>query len=253
MNILSKVFKKSPNASPKPVIYNDDTFLVSYPKSGNTWVRFIIANLLKKDSDHINFHTAVNYVPEIGIHNEIAENLERPRILKSHQLYNSAFPKVVYLVRDPRDVYVSYYHYLKKRLPESTNFSQFLRDKITSPDSWKAHVDSWKDKSNVIATFKYEEMLANTFEEVSRLAHVLGIIVDKEKIEQAVKASSFSKMKQIEQENGRPFRNESDKATATSFVRKGKNGDWVNYFSSEDLEYLAQNTSDLANRFGYQL
>lgn len=252
MRILSRVFKRKTIIN-EPTVYSDDTFLVSYPKSGNTWARFIVANLLKKSDDQIDFHSAVDYVPEIGVHHEIAEALDRPRILKSHQVYNPSFQRVVYLIRDPRDVYVSYYHYLRKKLPSNLAFSQFLKEKVDTPSSWKAHVHSWQDKSNVVATFRYEDLLANTHEEVSRLASVLGIVADENKIREAIEASSFSSMKTIEQKNGRPFTNESDKATATDFVRKGQQGDWVNYFSQEDLAYLSQNTKDLASRFGYQL
>ena len=109
-------------------IFFDDIFLVSYPKSGNTWVRFLLANLLKEGDELIDFKSAIKYVPEIGIHNDELVNLKRPRIIKSHELYNAKYPKVVYIVRDPRDVYVSYFHYLKKKLPIGLTFSAFLRN-----------------------------------------------------------------------------------------------------------------------------
>ncbi|WKN33494.1 sulfotransferase domain-containing protein [Porifericola rhodea] len=253
MNILSKFLKKKTSSPDHPEIYDDDIFLVSYPKSGNTWVRFLIANLLKKEGEQINFHTAINYVPEINVHNEVLEKLPRPRIIKSHQTFNPAFKKVIYLIRDPKDVYVSFFHYQKKKNPKNTTFSEFLRKVNSSPNSWHKHVASWKDKSNVIALFRYEDLLSNTFTEVERLVKALGIKASEEQLAKAIQESSFTSMKKIEKESGRPFKNESDKANATTFVRSGKKGDWVNYFTEEDINYLSQSVKDLATHFHYKI
>ena len=95
--------------------------------------------------------------------------------------------------------------------------------------------------------------MLNTIEEVDRLSGVLGIEADRGKITHAIEASSFSSMSKIEQKTGRPFKNETDKITSTKFVRKGQKGDWINYFTQEDLALLSQHTSATAQRFGYHL
>ena len=101
-------------------IHNDDTFIVSYPKSGNTWFRFILSNLLRQSAEeNIDFHSACRYVPDIEVHHPELEALQRPRFIKSHcPRLIEAYPRVIYLVRDPRDVYVSYFYYLRKKLSE---------------------------------------------------------------------------------------------------------------------------------------
>jgi tetratricopeptide (TPR) repeat protein len=86
-------------------LYPDDIFITSYPKSGNTWLRFLLANLLKQQDEEIDFHTVHNYVPEVGKQEEIIKTLRRPRVMKSHAPYISEYPKVIYLIRDGRDVY----------------------------------------------------------------------------------------------------------------------------------------------------
>ena len=116
-------------------------FLVSYPRSGNTWVRFLIANLLKPAGVEIDFHNVQEYVPEINRNNDIIESILSPRVIKSHALYDPAFPKVIYLVRDGRDVYVSYYYYRLKQLEEGYTFSDFLRQKDHYPSLWNDHVE----------------------------------------------------------------------------------------------------------------
>ena len=46
-------------------VYPDDTFLVSYPKSGNTWVRFLLANLLFPDEE-VGFANINRLLPAPG-------------------------------------------------------------------------------------------------------------------------------------------------------------------------------------------
>ena len=67
-------------------VYPDDVFIVSYPRSGNTWIRFLVGNLLDPD-DPITFANVELRVPEIYFFSDqqlLA--LTRPRILKSHEV-----------------------------------------------------------------------------------------------------------------------------------------------------------------------
>lgn len=231
--------------------YKDDVFLVSYPKSGNTWMRFVLSNLLKKSSDEtIDFHSAIDYVPELSVHNEKVNQLERPRIIKSHETYNKLFPKVVYLIRDPRDVYVSYYHYLLKRLPPGTTFKEFLRMDDLHPSRWHIHVKSWQNQPGV-RVFKYETLLENPVEEVLKITEYIGLDKDSADVEAAVKASSFDKMKEIENKNGRPFKDEEAKKLATPFMRKGQKGDWKSYFSEDDIRFLWDEAGEVMKKYDY--
>jgi estrone sulfotransferase len=246
----------APVSSACPVIHGDDCFLVSYPKSGNTWMRFLLANLLRSteqnaDAEPIDFHTAVRYVPEYELHTAEVDAAPRPRILKSHTPYVSAFPRVLYLIRDPRDVYVSYYHYMRKRLPGTTSFAEFLRMDGLHPCHWDEHVAGWIDRPTVLV-IRYEDILADTHAQLGRCVDFWGgRSFSDEQIDHAVRASSFDQMKQIEQQKGRPFQNEAQKKQSTPFMRKGKSGDWVNYFDHADRAYLDQRCGDFMERFGY--
>ncbi|MGB5747934.1 MAG: sulfotransferase domain-containing protein [Desulfobacterales bacterium] len=253
--ILTKYYKRHSGDDKKKTlkIFPDDIFLVSYPKSGNTWVRFLIANLLKNDDELIDFHSAIKFVPEIGTHTDVIANLDRPRIIKSHELYNDKYPKVVYIVRDPRDVYVSYYHYLKKKLLEGMTFAQFLRKDDLYPSRWHEHVKSWIDKPN-LQLVKYEDLLVDTYGELSKiLSFIDRDDFDEKQIKKAIAASTFEQMKKIESEKGRPFKTKADAMRATQFLRKGIKGDWINYFNEDDLKLIEKEAKNFIVRLGYRI
>lgn len=234
-------------------IFLDDIFLVSYPKSGNTWVRFLIANLLKKNDELIDFQSVIKFVPEIGTHMDVLANLDRPRIIKSHELYNDEYPNVIYIVRDPRDVYVSYYHYLKKKLPVGMTFTEFLRKDDLYPSRWHEHVSSWIDKPNLLLV-KYEDLLLDTYGELSKiLSFIHRDDFDEKQIKKAIAASNFEQMKKIESEKGRPFKTKEEAMRATQFVRKGIIGDWINYFNKDDLKLVEREAKNVITRLGYRI
>ena len=71
-----------------------DVFLVSYPRSGNTWLRFLLANALRPEQ--ATFTTVGEVVPDI--YDETDRELLRrpsPRILKSHEPFDPRYPRVV--------------------------------------------------------------------------------------------------------------------------------------------------------------
>ena len=72
-------------------VYPDDTFIVSYPKSRNTWVRFLLANALYPNTD-VDFHTIHELIPEVGEEGKRRSELPLPRLLKSHAPYQAAYP-----------------------------------------------------------------------------------------------------------------------------------------------------------------
>jgi hypothetical protein len=230
--------------------YPDDTLLVSYPKSGNTWMRFILSNLLQSGAEEINFHNALNYIPDDNFSD--LEQVARPRIIKSHEPYQAQFPRVIYIVRDPRDAYVSYFEYLRKKLPEGMTFSAFLRQPSIYPCRWHEHVASWIDKPSVKVLVKYEDMLSDCFSQMQRVLAILPHVqVSDEQLRRAIDASSFSNMRKIEETKGRPFRTEKDRETATTFVRKGIKGDWRNHFSQEDERLILEEAGHSMRALNY--
>lgn len=251
-NFISRLLKKNNTPAISKYIHPSDTFIVSYPKSGSTWVRFVLSNLIVQNEIEITFKAADKYIPEWNVHHEFLEKLSHPRLIKSHSMYDSKFRKIIYLVRDPRDVYVSYFFYLKKRLPENYSIHKFIK-KGPVPNWWFEHVKSWINHPNLIVV-RYEDLLKNPISEFHKIINFIPEYNFNEGLlEMAIAKSSFDKMTQVEKKYGRNFLSSESKKVASQFMRKGIEGDWQNYLSNEDIKIIQYRESSIMQLLNYNL
>ena len=154
-------------------IFPDDVFLTSYPRSGNTWARFLIGNLVHPQEE-VNFLNVERLVPDMYKHSDrTLRNLPRPRILKSHECFDPRYRRVIYIVRDPRDVAVSNYHWeMKKRsMGDAYPIEKFVPRWMASEfsylarlGSWGDHVTSWlstREGHRGFLLLRYEDLIAD--------------------------------------------------------------------------------------------
>jgi hypothetical protein len=213
----------------------DDIFLVSYPKSGNTWVRFLIGNLLSP-SEPVTFASLERVVPEIYHHtNRELLSCPRPRVIKSHEPFDPRYPKVIYLVRDPRDVTVSAYHYFVKkgRFSEAYPIEQFLElfmnGQTDFADSWVENVASWvstRSGSEKFLMIRYEDGLANPTVWAAKLAAFLGIEPGPERLQRAIELSSARRMRESELREGEQWATIRGTRKDIPFIRTARAGGW---------------------------
>lgn len=250
--LKSKLTKTDPYLPEK--LYPNDLFLVSYPKSGNTWVRFLLANLIKHDAEEIvDFNTVQRIIPEVGRNNQEIEKLSSPRIIKSHAPHYTKYPKVIYVVRDGRDAYVSYYFYRLKRLAENTTFGEFLSRTDHYPCLWSQHVESWlfgKKHSSQLLIVHYEDLITNCFEQLQKIVNFAGLEASTNQMETAIEASSFNNMRRLEVERGRPYKQQE--GSAELFVRKGQVGNWQDFFGPEEKALFKAREGETLMRLGYE-
>src|SRR6266478_1029434 len=160
--------RDSPGRLLKPL--PDDTFLVSYPKSGNTWLRFLVANLVQPDPP-VTLVGADLLIPAVdGQSKKHFNQMATPRIIKSHYPFLESCKRVVYVVRDPRDVVMSQYHYQIKRgvlapgAPVDAFVDRFLEGGVCPYGSWWENVASWlaaRSRDPQFLLVRYEDMQAD--------------------------------------------------------------------------------------------
>ena len=242
-------------------VFPDDTFLVSFPKSGNTWARFLIANLVRPN-ETIDFSNVNGVIPGPEVtRNRDLMRIPRPRIIKSHQYFDPRYKQVIYIVRDPRDVVVSQYHFQRKRkivadgFPLSDFVSKFLAGETCFYGSWGEHVGSWLATRRGQPGFlllRYEDMVADTARELVRVASFLGRVCTNEEIAQAVRRSSADTMRQLEKSQSQLFTSTKDTRKDIPFVRSAKPGGWRSALSEESAARIEEAWGPLISWLGYE-
>ena len=212
-----------------------DRFVVSYPKSGNSWVRFLIANLVAPDRS-VDFSSVQQIVPGIDwLSANQLRRLNRPRLLKSHEYFDPRYRKVLYLVRDPRDVVVSYYHHhiRSKLIPEGYPMEQyvgrFLAGRLDPYGSWHEHVGSWlgaRENDPGFLLMRYEDLSASPQRGLRRIADFLELHPSDAELELACERSSFEAMRKLERFQAESAGTLSPVRVQRPFVRSGTVGGW---------------------------
>jgi hypothetical protein len=238
-------------------IYSDDVFLVSFPKSGNTWVRFLLGNILTGNQCH--WGNVDQIVPEVVRNREECERLARPRVMKSHLPYTAQMPRVIYVVRDGRDVAVSYYFHLlkKKKLQKNVSFDEYLdrfNRGLYNPQfgTWGSHVLSWLDHwSADYLLVAYEDLKRDPDGELAKITRYVGLDKTQAEISAAVVASDFKKMKALEQEQSNLYHDFAGTDASIPFMRTGRSGGWKEYFSGKAEREFELRQGEALRRLNY--
>jgi hypothetical protein len=244
------------------LILPDDIFLVSFPKSGNTWTRFLLGNLTHPEQP-ATFANIRRLIPDpSGTTKKDFDLMPRPRIIKSHECFDPRYPRVIYIVRDPRDVAVSQYHYHRKlrRIADDSPIedfvARFLAGETCPHGSWGQNVVTWlatrRDESRFLL-LRYEDMIADTADELGKIVKFLGIAAGPEQIAQAVERSSADRMRKLEQE-------QTDQCSLTKgsrkdllFVRAAGSGGWRSDLPAAMVGKIEAAWGPLMRHLGYEL
>lgn len=235
---------------------DDDIVLASFPRAGSTWVRYILFNILRIE-EGIGGEASINQMDEVmprfGRYDLTKSWPYKtlPRFVKTHHSYqNLLFPRfenAIYLVRDPRDIMVSYFEFTRSQHNEHTpaEFSMFIRHPKKGLEAFFRNYRSWKSKTSHL--LQYEKLKANPVKEIKSLLEKIEADVSNLVIQEAVKASSFKKMKEKQEQYGVKSPGLSDGKIVT--IRKGKIHQWTDYFSPQDKAYY----QELAQQYHFEL
>ena len=225
--------------------------VVSYPKSGRTWLRaaltFYFAERYGLENppllEYANLHYLDRRIPKIYFTHDDDPNVRPNELMRDKSRYRSKH--VLYLARDPRDVCVSMYFHRKKRdLDLDIPIFEFangagggLRTTIEFMNIW-AEALADIPASLVIS---YESLHAEPEETLTEVLRFVGEEPDPEAVRKAILRSQFDRLQSMEQKgefkSGRLTA--ADKEDKDSFkVRRGKVGGYRDYFDEQQQQVL---------------
>lgn len=257
------------------------TWLASYPKSGNTWVRMFLDCYISGRPVDINdvdnrtcrgdldllTYQAASVLPLPGIDREHHALLRgaallnsiagrEHSILKTHFENNAAWipPQLtrgaVYLVRDPRDVACSWASHCDISIDEAidhlTTRMCYLQDSGLAfhAGTWASNVESWCEWPTV----RYEDMRRLPQSSFATIVEACGLEYDEDRFYFALRESRFANLQRQEQANG--F---IEKRGGDAFFRQGKVGAWREVLTPEQVERIEAECGEVMQKCGYEL
>lgn len=280
-NIFKKIYRNLLNIFPGPVkhpfkklktpfnrlnrrlsAYFDDSelYLVSYPCSGRTWLRVLIGKSLcdqfdldqqKLMLDTPNLTEAAGILKTIYTHD--CSLVEDYYYYSSKEVFldkvRFSKKKIILLVREPKDVIVSYYSHIAKRDGKyDGSISAFIRDDKFGIEKLLRFYNIWFENRHLLKdllVIGYEEIRKDPSKNLKKILEFMGAEdIQPEIIENAVAFASFDNMKQLEKESF--FENYAcagilkprSSNPESSKVRQGKVGGYSDHLNNEDIEFI---------------
>jgi hypothetical protein len=237
------------------------TFICSYPRSGNTWLRHLMADcLLQKAGCECAAGLPIHpdkLIPDIHCHqlDEISCHTTKNIFCKSHfsplQISNFLGESVdqrinfIYLYRNPDDALISFF-YFKLRYPETSNVAEIGSDKFCKDElsNWIEHIDQtlqhMKNRKNV-CLIKYEDLHQYTSGIIHEIWKWLQIDIPNEACFHAVNHMQFTKLQNMEKQS-------NSNTSGHLFFRKGQIGDAANELKHTTIEQIYHRTADVLRR-----
>lgn len=201
--------------------------------------------------------------------NRVETGLDVPLFVKTHnahmipngiELLPQCLTKaVIHIVRDPRDVFVSYAKHMGLDNPKAMEYFfdkyRHLQDERRPKladfiSSWPMHVSSYANAdSHNVACFRYEDMKSRPVETFSAILHHAGINPDKERVEKALEMVSLANLQKQEQEKG--FK-ESSPFAKGKFFGEGKTGGWEEKLTQAQIYRIEKVCAPMMKRFDYK-
>ena len=244
-----------------------DVFFVSFPKSGRTWVRYMISKYLEAcfqneiaPENLFAFSKLKTEIPTMSFTHDGSSN--KPlnlnyNDLKSDKSFYFDSRRVVLLVRDPRDVVVSYFHHAtaRKKLFKGS-ISDFIRSEnwgirknITFLNNWSSYL-----KNSNLLLIRYEDFKIDPENNLKKIIDFLNIIYNPEFANEAIEVSHFDKMKhsiskgQINSDILVPTSGDPNSAK----VRKGEVAGYLKELNETDIKFVNDVINELSAVYGYK-
>ena len=236
-------------------------FLVSFPKTGRTWLYYMLKQMVKQSNHPLknnknfifNEHDNSEIIIENGTRNNPLD------VFKFTSRYRYRRGKVLFLVRDPRDVVVSHFHQITKRAKNPFVFhsiSDFVKDNILGFKRIIQYYNLWffqKDIPKDFLLIKYEDLLNQGVDTLSEINKFFNIDITKDKIEKIYSESTAGKMRKKEKENKLEGFTDFGKDRDKLKVRNAKSGGFINELSEDDILFCNKEMKLLNSYYNYKI
>ncbi|KAF0913333.1 hypothetical protein E2562_021982 [Oryza meyeriana var. granulata] len=245
-----------------------DVFIVTFPKSGTTWLKALLYSIFHRGAEELAIaaHSPHQLVPflenQVFINDRIPDlsSLPAPRLLMTH-IPSQSLPdsvaasgcKVVYLCRDPKDCFVSLWHFLNRFRPWDIDEAHrhFCDGVSLFGPYWEHVLGYWRwhvERPSQVLFLTYEELAADTLGQLRRLAEFVGRPFTVEEQEagadwKIVEACAMESLSGLEVNRSGTV-DMADKTYANNiFFRRGVVGDWRNHLTPE----MARRIDEITN------
>jgi hypothetical protein len=223
-------------------------------------MRFLVGNLVYPD-EPITFSNLEGKVPDIYQNARgFLSRMPSPRVLKSHEVYDPRYGAVIYLVRDPREVCVSYYHHHLKyrKIEDGYRIDDFVRRYISGDldphGSWGEHVGNWlaaRKGTDRFLLIRYEDLASKTYNTTAEVASFLGIGARPSRLRAIIEQSSFSSLQALETEQANLWKMTKRSRKDIPFIRAGQIDSWKDQLSVGSMKWIEREWPQQMRQLGY--
>lgn len=252
---------------------NKVNIITSFPKSGNTWMRFIIYDLFFNEKNIFSessigikklvpdFHTIKTENNSIFFDNELKN---KKIFLKTHYAFNQVksipIDKVIVIIRNPYDVLVSLINYYELKENKKTDFLEYFCQHHTLPflkrfnfPNWEDHFESWINSGRDFHVVKYSDLIEDFENQIKYLCNFLNFDISNEKIDFIKKNTSFKNLQKMEinerQKNLNGFFNNDMRGKKNYFINKGVCGNYKFFFNNSEITKLENSFKKLIEKY----
>lgn len=226
---------------------DQDIFICGYPKSGNTWVQNLMASLLfGLEPRYLTDRLVQEVVPDVH-QSRFYQRFFDTAFFKTHHTCRDRYRRIVHLIRDPRDVAASFYHFDRAR-GQAVSLDRKTESVI---ESWRAHTQSYLELAGRTPSLllRYEDLLSQPQIEIERLLEFCKLERSMEIKTRSIEGNQFSSIADRERKFGMANpRWPSEKA----FFRKGQAGRYAETLRKDDVHAIESSLADLMSEMGYR-
>lgn len=231
-----------------------DMFIASYPRSGSTWLRFMLCELLT--GAETSFQLVDETLAHVGHHSKAPILLPNAgRLLKTHEPYREQYQRAIYIVRDVRDVISSEFIFCRRNGSMTCDFDSFfelfMQGRVNRYGAWTDHVHSWlryqESEPDKVHLVRFEDLRRNTATVVGQCLDFLGIERTQAQIDQAVENHNLTNMQKKEDQAERFKENRE----GLRFITDGAVGKGKQQLSQDQTSRLINAALPLLKRLNY--